>query len=85
MKKINQIWAELENDKSFSKGLLLRRYSGSVLPDVYVAVQHPEKMLCICISISDSIEINISLFATGFVFNKKIPPKNAVAPKKLGV
>lgn len=63
MTKINQIWEELENDKSFSKGLLLRRYSGAVLPDVYVAMQHPEKLFCICISISVSIEINISSFS----------------------
>lgn len=63
MTKINQIWEELENDKSFSKGLLLRRYSGAVLPDVYVAMQHPEKLFCICISISDSIDVNISAFS----------------------
>jgi len=63
MTKINQIWEELENDKSFSEGLLLRRYSGAVLPDVYVAMQHPEKLFCICISISDLIEVNISSFS----------------------
>ncbi len=63
MTKINQIWEELENDKSLSKGLLLRRYSGAVLPDVYVAMQHPEKLLCICVSISDSIEVNVSAFS----------------------
>jgi Putative PD-(D/E)XK family member, (DUF4420) len=63
MTKINQIWDELANDKSFAKGLLLRRYSGAVLPDVYVAMQHPEKLLCICISISDTIEVNISSFS----------------------
>lgn len=63
MTKINQIWEELANDKSFSKGLLLRRYSGSVLPDVYVAMQHPERLLCICVSINQSIEVNISTFS----------------------
>ena len=63
MTKINQIWDELENDKSFAKGLLLRRYSRAVLPDVYVAMQHPEKLFCICISISDAIEVNVSLFS----------------------
>ncbi len=62
MTKINQIWDELANDKSFAKGLLLRRYSGSVLPDVFVALLLPEKLLCIASSISDSIEINISQF-----------------------
>lgn len=33
------------------------------MPDVYVAMQHPEKLFCICISISDAIEVNISLFS----------------------
>lgn len=60
--KINQIWDELANDTSFAKGLLLRRYSGSVLPDVFVAIQQPEKQLCIASSISESIDVNISQF-----------------------
>jgi hypothetical protein len=63
MTKINEIWDELANDKSFAKGLLLRRYSGAVLPDVYVAMQYPEKLLCICIPISDSNEVSISSFS----------------------
>ncbi|PVD53591.1 PD-(D/E)XK motif protein [Terrimonas sp.] len=60
--KINQIWDELANDTSFAKGLLLRRYSGSVLPDVFVAIQQPEKQLCIASSISESIDVDISQF-----------------------
>ena len=60
--KINQIWDELANDTSFKQGLLFRRYSGSVLPDVFVAVQQPEKLLCIATSISESIVVNISMF-----------------------
>jgi hypothetical protein len=63
MTKINQIWEELENDKSFSHGLLLRRYSGAVLPDVYVALQHPEKLLCIYIAIDEKTDVNTSGFA----------------------
>jgi len=62
MMKINQIWNELSNDKSFSKGLIFRRYSGSVLPDVYVALQVPEQLLCIYISIQENTEVNISNF-----------------------
>jgi hypothetical protein len=62
MTKINQIWEELGNDTSFTKGLLLRRYSGSVLPDVFVALQQPEKLLCIASSISENIKVNISQF-----------------------
>ena len=62
MTKINQIWSELANDKSFSKGLLFRRYSGSVLPDVYIALQVPEQLLCIYISINESTDVNTSNF-----------------------
>lgn len=60
--KINQIWDQLADDTSFAKGLLLRRFSGSVLPDVFVAIQQPEKQLCIASSISESIDVNISQF-----------------------
>jgi hypothetical protein len=63
MTKINQIWEELANDISLAKGLLLRRYSVEVLPDFYIAMQYPEKLCCFCISFSDTIEINISLFS----------------------
>ena len=63
MMKINQIWEELANDKSFTRGLLFRRYSGSVLPDVYVALQRPEKLLCVYVSISETTEVNISNFS----------------------
>lgn len=60
--KINQIWDELANDNSFASGLLLRRHSASILPDVFVAIQQPEKQLCIASSISVSIDVNISQF-----------------------
>ena len=61
--RIKQIWDELENDKSLNKGLLIRRFSGDVLPDVFVALQQPEKIYCIAVSISQSIEINIAAFS----------------------
>lgn len=60
--KIKQIWEELENDKSFKQGLLMRRYSVAVLPDIFIALQQPEKLLCIAASISSDVEINISSF-----------------------
>jgi hypothetical protein len=58
--KIDQIWEQLENDESFTHGLLLRRYSASVLPDVFVALRAPEKFRCIAASISSSISLNLS-------------------------
>lgn len=60
--KINQIWENLENDKSFSHGLILRRYSSAVTPDVFVAIKLPEKFRCIAASISNSVKINLSTF-----------------------
>jgi hypothetical protein len=61
--KIKQIWDDLANDKSLISGLLFRRYSGLVKPDVYVALQHPEKFLCVYISLSEVNEVNISNFS----------------------
>jgi hypothetical protein len=47
MTKIDTIWTELENDESFHSGILFKRYSASVLPDVYVAIRTPEKLRCL--------------------------------------
>jgi hypothetical protein len=61
--KIKQIWDDLAYDKSLTSGLLFRRYSGAVKPDVYVALQYPEKFLCVYVSISKVAQINISNFS----------------------
>lgn len=61
--KIKQIWDELASDKSLITGLLFRRYSGAVKPDVYVALQHPEKFLCVYVAINKNTEVNISNFS----------------------
>jgi hypothetical protein len=61
--KIKQIWDDLANDKSLTNGLLFRRYSGAVKPDVFVALQHPEKFLCVYVAISKTSEVNISNFS----------------------
>ena len=47
MTKIDTIWTELENDDSFRSGILFKRYSASVLPDVYIALRAPEKLRCL--------------------------------------
>lgn len=61
--KIKQIWDDLENDKSLGRGLLYRRYSNEVIPDVYIALQHPERFLCVYVSFSSNIEVNVSNFS----------------------
>jgi Putative PD-(D/E)XK family member, (DUF4420) len=63
MMRIEQIWNELENDISSSSGYLLRRYSGVVQPDVFVALKVPEKIRCITASVTNTVEIDISAFS----------------------
>ena len=63
MMKIKQIWAELEQDKSFSKGMLFRRFSGDFMPSVFIALQYPQNFYCIAASISTSIDVNIFSFS----------------------
>lgn len=60
MKKmeIDKIWEELENDKSFKSGLLYKRFSAKVKPDIFIALRAPEKLRCISFLISSSDEIS---------------------------
>ena len=50
--KIDLIWEELEKDESFQTGLLYKRYSAKVKPNVFVALKAPEKLRCISFLIS---------------------------------
>lgn len=63
MTKIEKIWSELENDKSFYHGLLIRRYSGDIIPDIFVAIKSPEGFRCIAASLSNAKNLNLSLFS----------------------
>jgi hypothetical protein len=63
MTKIENIWSELENDKSFSHGLLIRRYSGNILPDIFVAIKSPERYRCIAAALSNTKNLNLSMFS----------------------
>jgi len=47
MTKIDYIWRELENDDSSHAGIIYKRYSISVISDVFVAIRAPEKLRCI--------------------------------------
>lgn len=47
MTKIDNIWLGLEGDTSSHSGLLYKRYSAEVLPDVFIALKSPEKLRCI--------------------------------------
>lgn len=58
MTKIEQIWQELESDTTLQSGLLYKRYSGKIVPDVYVALKAPEKLRCIAAHLSSSFEFD---------------------------
>jgi hypothetical protein len=82
MTKIDTIWNELENDKTFSQGLLIRRYSADVLPDVYVALKSPENFRCIAASLSNSLQVNLSSFSDLRDINVEITPDETNSGKK---
>lgn len=52
--KIDQIWNELEEDISFSSGLLVRRYSASLSPDIFAALRSPGKRRCLACLVANS-------------------------------
>jgi hypothetical protein len=54
MMKIEEIWQDLESDSSLQSGLLYKRYSGNVLPDLYVAIKMPERFRCIAAHLNAS-------------------------------
>jgi len=53
MTKIENIWIGLEEDTTHHSGLLYRRYSAEILPDIFVALKSPEKLRCLAIRVSD--------------------------------
>lgn len=52
MTKIEIIWNSLESDTTVNSGLLYKRYSADILPDVFVALKSPERHRCIAFRIS---------------------------------
>lgn len=52
MTKIENIWVGLESEVSNHSGLLYKRYSAEVVPDVFIALKAPEKLRCIAFRIS---------------------------------
>lgn len=52
MTKIENIWTGLETENSNYPGLLYKRYSAEIMPDIFIAIKVPEKLRCIAFSIS---------------------------------
>jgi hypothetical protein len=64
MMTTNELWDELEKDQSVINGLLLRRYSIKIIPDIFIGMQFPEKLACICISVDKISDIKLSSFSS---------------------
>lgn len=61
--KIDQIWKELAKQQSKNDGLLLRRYSATVLPNIFVALSGEEQSRCVAATVNNSIRINLSSYS----------------------
>lgn len=55
--KIEKIWSGLEDDNFNHSGLLYKRYSAEVQPDVFIALKAPEKLRCIAFKITSTFPI----------------------------
>ena len=60
MTKIEKIWSNLEGDFSNHAGLLYKRYSAEVLPDIFIALKAPEKFRCLAFSINQTFSFDES-------------------------
>ncbi len=91
MTKIEKIWQELESDQSVSSGLVIRRYSGTVLPDVFVALRQPHKYRGIAASFPKSFPVNLLSFSNlrdidlQLASDEKHPDKNILLLSLLNV
>lgn len=62
MTKIEKIWQELESEKSLESGLLYKRFSGNIQPDVYVGLKAPENLRCIVAHISSTFSYDLKIW-----------------------
>lgn len=58
--KIDSIWKSLEKEENSESWLVYKRYSGSVLPDIYISITYPEKLRSIAIYLSSEVELNLT-------------------------
>jgi len=58
--KIDSIWKSLEKEDTSESWLVYKRYSGSVLPDIYISIIYPEKLRSIAVHLSSEVKINLT-------------------------
>jgi hypothetical protein len=52
---IKEIWSQQENDPKFISGIILRGFTGGILPNVFVALRSPGKYRCLAASVSNAL------------------------------
>lgn len=60
MNRIESIWKEFEDETPLSSGVLYKRYSVKIKPDVYVAFKYPERLRCIAVHLDSSVELQLT-------------------------
>lgn len=80
--KTEKIWQALESDTTFQTGLLFKRFSPDVLPDVYVALKAPEKLRCIAIRINRESNIETDQWNNLRDIKIEIYPDHQITNKK---
>ncbi len=63
MMKIDKIWEELESDKTLATGLLFRRYSADVSPNIYIALRQPERQRCLALQLGIAHKPDLASFS----------------------
>lgn len=58
--KIELIWQSLEKEGGSESGLVYKRYSGSVLPDIFIAITYPEKLRSIAVHLTADVELSLT-------------------------
>ncbi|MBN2402759.1 MAG: PD-(D/E)XK motif protein [Spirochaetes bacterium] len=58
--KIDKIWEELEADNSLTSGLLYKRMSGQIKPDIYISIKVPEKLRCISVHLNKDFSVDLT-------------------------
>ena len=58
MTKTENIWVGLESDSTAHSGLLYKRYSAEVLPDIFIALKSPERLRCIAFRLRESFSFD---------------------------
>jgi len=73
--KIEDIWQDFESKDTLKTGVVLKRYSPSIIPDCFVAMRMPEKVKSIAFRISDNKIDTTSLNDLKDITTEIIPDK----------